>query len=257
VSRNNDPVGSEELSACLDGELEEARRGALERHLADHPEAAARLAEYRRRDEALRLAFAELGADRAWRPLARLGKATARGKGRLRLALAAAVFGVILGATAGLWYESASLKDRTLATLWREAVTAHLLYAGQERQSPVVAAERERISARLSALLEAEVKAPELSMLGLRLVEWRELPADRGPAALLVYRDADGRDVSCYFKRLADSHETGFTVKAAGGTNVVYRLYEHLGYAVVGALPANTLQKIAEVGYHEDSAEDQ
>jgi anti-sigma factor RsiW len=35
----------------------------------------------------------------------------------------------------------------------------------------------------------------------------------------------------------------------AGGSNVIYRLDEQLGYAVVGALPVNTLQRIAEVGY--------
>ena len=248
------PVGPEELSAYLDGELEDARRLAVERHLADHPEAAARLTDYRRRDKALRLAFAELGTDQVQHLTARVRQASARGNDRFRLALAAAVLGVILGA-AGWWYKSASLEDRTLASLAREAVTAHILYAGRGGRGPLAAEDRERVSARLSALLGAGVKAPDLSMLGFRLVELRELPADSGPAALLVYRDADGRDVSCYFKRLADNRETGFTEKAADETNVVYRLYEHLGYAVVGALPASTLQQIAEVGYHENSGE--
>jgi anti-sigma factor RsiW len=113
------------------------------------------------------------------------------------------------------------------------------------------------VSARLSTLLGAEVEVPNLSQLGLRLVGLQELPADGGLAALLVYRDTDGRDVSCYFKRLIENRETDFTRMAAAGTNVVYRLDEHLGYAVVGALPVSTLQKIAEVGYREISSKGQ
>ncbi len=78
-----------------------------------------------------------------------------------------------------------------------------------------------------------------------------------GPAALLVYQDADGREVSCYFKHLAENRETGFARKVAGGASVIYRLDEHLGYAVVGALPVGTLQRIAELGYRQNLGEAQ
>jgi anti-sigma factor RsiW len=244
------------LSAYVDSELGEERYAAVESHLADHPEAAARLAEYRRRDEALRLAFAELSADQAKRPTPCIGPPGRRRRHRFRLAIAAAIFGLILG-TAGWWYASTILEDHALAALAHEAVTAHLLYADQPGRSPIVTENRERVSARLSALLGAEVKAPNLSGLGLQLVELRELAADGGPAALLVYQDADGREVSCYFKHLAENRETGFARKVAGGASVIYRLDEHLGYAVVGALAVGTLQRIAELGYRQNLGEAQ
>jgi anti-sigma factor RsiW len=256
VNRDTGPVDLEDVSAYLDGELDEARRAAVESHLADHAEAAARLAEYRRRDEALRLAFAELSADQAKRPTPCVGRPGPRRRHRFRLAIAAAILGVILG-TPGWWYGSTILEDRALATLAREAVAAHLLYASQPGQSPLVTGDREHVSARLSALLGAEVQAPNFSTLGLRFVGLRELAADSGPAALLVYQDADGREVSCYFKHLAENRETGFARKVAGGGSVIYRLDEHLGYAVVGALPVNTLQRIAEVGYRQNLGEAQ
>ena len=63
MRRDTGPVDLGDLSAYLDSELGEERCAAVESHLADHPEAAARLAEYRRRDEALRLAFAQLSVD--------------------------------------------------------------------------------------------------------------------------------------------------------------------------------------------------
>jgi anti-sigma factor RsiW len=117
-----------------------------------------------------------------------------------------------------------------------------------------VAGRRSEVSARLSALLGTEVKAPDLSALGFRLVGLRELPAGNGPAVLLVYQDAVGHHVSCYFERLADNRETGFTRLTADKTSIVYRLDEHLGYAVVGALPVSSLERIARVGYREISS---
>jgi anti-sigma factor RsiW len=242
------------LSAYLDGELGEARRAGVESHLTDHPEAAARLAEYRRRDEALRLAFARLSADQARHPMPRVMQAKSPGKRRVPLAIAAAMFSVMLG-TAGWWYGSTILEDRALAALADDAVTAHLLYASQPGQSPLVTGDSEHVSARLSAFLGSEVKAPNFSTLGLRFFGLHELATDRGPAALLVYQDADGREVSCYFKHLAENRETGFARKVAGGANVIYRLDEHLGYAVVGALPVSALQRIAEVGYRQNLGE--
>jgi anti-sigma factor RsiW len=256
VRRDTGPVNLEDVSAYLDSELGEERCAAVESHLADHPEAAVRLAEYNRRDEVLRRAFAELSADQTKRPTPRVRRASSRGRHRFRLAIAAAMLGMILG-PAGWWYGSTILEDRALATLAHAAVTAHLLYGSQSGQRPLVAEDQDHVSPKLSALLGVEVKAPNLSQLGLRLVGLRELPADRGPAALLVYRDTDGRDVSCYFKRFAENRETNFTRMAAAGTNVIYRLDEHLGYAVVGALPVSALQKIAELGYREISSKGQ
>ena len=256
MRRDTRPIGLADLSAYLDGELGEERCAAVESHLADHAEAAARLAEYRRRDEALRLAFAQLNVDQAKRPAPRIRQASSLGRHRFRLAVAAAILGVILG-TAGWWYGSPILEDRALATLAHEAVTAHLLYASLPVQSALVAEDSAQVSARLSALLGAGVRAPNLSTLGLRLVGLHELPADRGPAALLVYQDADGREIFCYFKHLAESRETGFAQKVAAGASVIYRLDEHLGYAVVGALPVSALQRIAEVGYRENASEEQ
>jgi len=255
VRRDTSAIDLEDVSAYLDGELDEGRRAAVESHLADHPEAAARLAEYRRRDEALRLAFARLSADQAKHPTPRVIQARFPGKRRVPLAIAATVLGVMLG-TAGWWYGSTILENRALATLAHEAVTAQLLYASQPGQSPLVTEDSEHVSARLSAFLGAEVKAPNLSTLGLRLVGLHELASDRGPAALLVYQDADGREISCYFKHLAESRETGFVRMAAATTNVIYRLDEHLGYAVVGPLSVSALQRIAEVGYRENASEE-
>ena len=52
-------ISTTDLSAYLDGELDEDRRVAIEGVLAENPEMADRLSEYQRRDAALRRAFNE------------------------------------------------------------------------------------------------------------------------------------------------------------------------------------------------------
>jgi anti-sigma factor RsiW len=52
-------ISTADLSAYLDGELDEDRRVAIESVLAENREIADRLSEYQRRDAALRLALNE------------------------------------------------------------------------------------------------------------------------------------------------------------------------------------------------------
>ena len=52
-------ISTADLSAYLDGELDEDRRVAIEGVVAENPEMADRLSEYQRRDAALRLALNE------------------------------------------------------------------------------------------------------------------------------------------------------------------------------------------------------
>ena len=55
-------ISTGDLSAYLDGELDEDRRVAIEGVVAENPEMADRLSEYQRRDAALRQAFNEFSA---------------------------------------------------------------------------------------------------------------------------------------------------------------------------------------------------
>jgi anti-sigma factor RsiW len=239
-----------DLSAYVDCELDELRSAAVERHIAERPDAETRIAAYRRRDEVLRHAFADYGVDRAGNLETRLRVASLRSRWRLRAAVAAALLGAIVGA-AGWRYATS---DFALAAVAREAATAHSLYAGQTARSALMTEPREQTSAKLSALIGAKVEAPDLSSFGFLFIGMREIHAGNGPAILLVYRDGAGRDISCYFERLADDRESGFMRMTVGRISVIYRHDEHLGYAVVGALSASLLEEIADAGYREVSA---
>lgn len=246
------PIGPEELSAYIDDELDVRARARIDDYLTAHPEEMARLAEYRRRDEAIRLIFAEIGASRT-RPLT--GRAPRHHDwpfARRWVAAAAAILVIVLGTAAWhyTWHYIGVIgQERTLATLDREAVTAHLLYARSTEPRQLPAIDGQRVSGRMSALLGASVNPPDLSRFHLRLVGFHELAADNGPAALLIYQSPNGEEVSCYFKRLSANSATGFRRRATPETNVVYRLEPQLGYAVAGRLALPRLQEVAAAGY--------
>jgi anti-sigma factor RsiW len=253
MTSDTSPVVLEDLSAYLDGELDAPRREAVERHLAAHPDAAARLDGYRRRDEALRLAFAEIaGAGNGHRRLDRL---SARPAGWRRWAVAAAAL-LCVGMGAAAWWLAAQHADdrRVLAGLRQEALTAHLLYEHRTDSLPAAPDGHRRLAARLSALVGPTVRLPDLAALGFRLDGMRELAAAGSPAALLVYRDAGGRHVSCYFRRVARDRDTGFDRYEGADANVVLRVDDGVAYAVVGALAPAMLQQIAALAYQEGAA---
>lgn len=246
MSEDKDPIRLEELSAYSDDELDANRRTAVERRLADDPAAAARLAEYRRRDGALRLAFDRIG-EVEHKPLVHRGRTTRPSAAPRRWALFAAVIACVGVFSVAWWLRvERNIDNRELSALASESTAAHFRYLGSSEGAANAAGNQERPLASLTALLGLEVKVPDLSGLGFRLTGVRDLAGSGGPAVLLVYRDGAGQEVSCYFKRLASARETGFKQKDAAGVRIVYRLEERLGYAVVGSLPAATLQQIAE-----------
>jgi anti-sigma factor RsiW len=250
VRKNRSPIGLEDLSGYLDGELDAGRRAAVERDLADNPEAAARVVAYRRRDQTLRLALMELAPGHRDERLPTIRPAHPAG-GRWRWLIAATVFLCVMLGAATWWQYASQADSQALSRLAQVAVTAHLHSVAHPDAEGDVASDRDPVSAPSSWRFGFPLKAPDLSGFGYRLVGIRNVAGSGGPAAVFFYRDSDGREVSCYVERLGGNRETPFKREKVAGVNVVYRLDEELGYAVVGALSLATLQQIAEAGYRD------
>jgi anti-sigma factor RsiW len=239
---DEDPVRLEELSAYVDGALDPERRRVVERHLADHPEDAARVAAYRLRDDSLRLALAEpavpQGIRIAPRPVRRQPWWPA---------IAAALVALVLAG--GVWWEGRDGgEDRALAAIVHDATVAHLMYAAADTLGGR-ALDAAQLSAALASATAGRGRVPDLSPFGLRLAGGRELPAESGPAVLLVYVDDMGRPLSCYFTEVEPEGETPYVSRAASGVETIARLDEGVGYAVVGSLSPAELSVVATAGY--------
>jgi len=182
------PIDDDDLHAYADGRLDEARAAAVAAHLEGHPEHAARIADYRRIDAALREAY---GAPDE-----------ARGRARRRwLPVAAALAGLVVGAAGGWWAGRGGADDGTLAAFARHAASAYVVYAPDRRHPVEVgAAESDHLGRWLSARMGVTFRIPPLTDLGFRLIGGRLMVGSMQPAALLMYEDAAGRRLVVYVR---------------------------------------------------------
>ncbi|MDH3918169.1 MAG: anti-sigma factor [Rhodospirillales bacterium] len=249
-------ISEQDLQAYVDGWLDPARLAAVEAYLAEHPDEAARLAAYRRQNEALRGAFAEprgedvperllLAARRRspGRPLAWLARAAAA------LALVAVGFGAGWGLRGGL--ETSGLARGDGAFLVQQAAAAHRVFSVEVRHPVEVRAEEAHLVAWLSKRVGVPLKAPDLSGHGFRLVGGRLLPAAEGTAAQLMYEDEAGRRVTAYMTANTSGGETAFRFAEDRGLAAFYWLEGPLGYALVGALTRAELIALAKSVYRQ------
>jgi anti-sigma factor RsiW len=235
------PVTEADLHAWLDGELPEVRRRDVEQYLDHHPEEAARLAAYRRQNEALSELYDAVLDEPVPRRLRR--------RSSLRWRHAAAVAWIALGGLLG-WF-ARDLGDTGLrAELppWaKRAAVAHVVYAPEVRHPVEVTAEQEgHLVAWLSKRLGAPLRIPQLNELGYGLVGGRLLPGERGPVAQFMYQDGRGQRLTLYVRVNAeDSRETAFRFARESNVGVFYWIDRKLGYALSGEVGKEELLQVA------------
>jgi anti-sigma factor RsiW len=252
----SEKVNDAQLHAYVDGALGDADRAAVEAHLADHPQDAARVRAYQSQNEALHRAFdAVLQEPHSLR----VGEARlpAAARWRRSLALAATFVG---GAALGALLHAGFVQQRSAGggptPIARQAALAHVAYLPEVRHPVEVAAsDEEHLIAWLSKRLDAPVRAPSLVAAGFRLLGGRLLPpageAGRAPVALFIYESDQGKRLSLLVRRETGSHDTAFRFSRQGATNVFYWIDGPLGYALAGEIGRDELSTIAQGVYQQ------
>ena len=207
-------MSSEDLAAYLDGEMTPQRHAEMERHLAHSPEDAARLERWRRRDIALRIGLSELAKAGEAEIALRLHRQGERNRApALRWAPAAAMLLAIAVAGSAWWLRE---ERNTSAELTHAAATAYL--AGTATLVPAGnAADRDQLAENIAAHLGVWVSPPDLSKFGFNLTGGQLLTSSDHPAAQLIYVDARGRRISCFFRRIDTDRETDWEYEKAEG----------------------------------------
>ena len=244
-------MNEDRLHAYVDDALSAEERRAVEAHLADHPEDAARVQAWRETNLALHQLFDpvldeahDVGLHRSSPRWIRL---------RPALALAATLaLGIGIGALGQAWLAP----ERQPMPLARQAALAHAAYVTEVRHPVEVGAQEEQhLVAWLSKRLAAPLKAPDLQQVGFRLLGGRLLPTsgDIGdaPVALLMYENAQGKRLSLMVRRAAASRDTAFRFAAQGATSVFYWIDGPFGYALAGEIPREELSVIARTVYQQ------
>ncbi|MDP1899838.1 MAG: anti-sigma factor [Rubrivivax sp.] len=245
----------EELSAWVDGELPEAERPRIEAWLRAHPEDAARARRWADDRDALRARLGPIADE----PVPALLRATVwRGAGLPRWAMAASAAGLLLlGGLAGggavwQWQRYPVQVVATAPQGWvQRAAFAHAVYAPEPRHAVEVKAQEEHLARWLTRRIETPVKLFDLRAQGFELVGGRLLPDGPGKSAQLMYQDAQGLRVTVYLRKPEKDVDAAFRFERQGELGLFYWIEEGCAYALVGALPRETLLALAQAIYQQ------
>lgn len=195
-------ITEETLHAYVDDRLGPSERAAVERHLAQHPDDAARIADFQAQRRLLQEAFGPVLQEPLPERLAQRRFATAPMLWRVAAVVVWMTAGAILG-----W----GLRDRqappaqTAAyeqTLVERARMAHVIYTAEGRRAVEVPASQEDDMIRwLSKRMNAAVRVPDLTAYGFQAMGGRLLPGAEGPACQIMYQNAAGKRLTIYLAR--------------------------------------------------------
>jgi anti-sigma factor RsiW len=262
------PPTDTELSAWVDGELPAADHPRVSAWLHTHPEDAARVQAW----ATDRLALHKLGQEALAAPVpAALQSQVWRRHGMPpRWAMAAAAAGLLLtggllgGTAAWQWQGQRSAQELArvqtqfaagTAGGWvQRAAYAHSIYTNEPRHAVEVKAQEEHLSRWLTRRIDIPVKLFDLHAQGFELVGGRLLPDGPGKSAQLMYQDADKRRVTVYLRKPEAGVDAAFRFERQGELGMFYWVEAGAGYALVGALPRETLLALAQAIYQQHPA---
>jgi anti-sigma factor RsiW len=112
-----------------------------------------------------------------------------------------------------------------------------------------VKAQEEHLSRWLTRRIEVPVKLFDLREQGFELVGGRLLPDGPGKSAQLMYQNAAGLRVTVYLRKPEQGAAAAFRYERQGEVGLFYWVDEGCGYALVGALPRETLLGLSEAIY--------
>jgi anti-sigma factor RsiW len=249
----------EQLSAWLDAALpadEQARVGAW---LAEHPDDEARVRLWAADREGLRAWGDALLAAPVPERLTRAVQGAPANPAWRQAAMAAGllVTGVLLGA-GGLWQWQrlqppllAGAADKTASGWVQRAAYAHAVFTPEPRHPVEVKAQEEHLARWLTRRIDVPVKLFDLRAQGFELVGGRLLPDGPGKSAQLMYQDAQGLRVTVYLRKPEDGTPAAFRYERQGELGLFYWVESGAGYALVGALPKETLLALAQAIYQQ------
>lgn len=254
------PVTEQDLQAYVDGWLPPARQAAVEQYLAEHPDEAARMRDYRAQSEAVRAVMHDAEPAVVPERLLRAARGGGAGSGRSWLVRAVAAALLLAVGFGGGWTMQGVFgpsRDDWLAglpadaELPRVATAAHRVYAVEVRHPVEVRAEEAHLMGWLSKRVGRPLGAPNLDRFGFRLMGGRLLPASSGAAAQLMYEDDGGRRISVYVETHPSESKVAFRFAEESGLGAFYWLDGRSGFALVGPLQRAELFDMAKAVYQQ------
>lgn len=247
-------IDESELHAWVDGQLADARRAAVEAAVAADDGLAERARAYRAQNDEIRALFGDAAHEPVPNHLRPRRIAARRNRRRWLVPLAASVVWLAIG-LAGGWLAHDRLGEGAVVEASRHvasrALSAHRVYAVEVRHPVEVFADEEAHLVKwLSKRLGHQIRTPDLTPQGFRLVGGRLLPAEGGaPAAQFMYENAAGRRVTVYASLYRSGQETAFRYQTVQDIGAFIWLEPDMAYAVAGDIPREPLLAVSRIVY--------
>lgn len=193
--------GEATVHAYVDGRLDEAARARVEAWLDRHPEHAGEIRQWQHDAQQLRAAFGGMVATPGGERLdpARI-RARRRRRVRARLALVASLLLAVIAGGVGGW-QARGATAMAASPPMADALQAYRMFALRPHVKFDVT---QRHPGELQAWLDSHFRdapsLPDLAHTGFQPTAARLLATDSGPAAIVLYRDGDGRAISFYIR---------------------------------------------------------
>lgn len=255
MTDHDKPVTEDELHAYVDGLLPDDRKEAVATWLAANPDAAALVAAWRAQADAVRARYGAVSQEpvperlQLDRIIAGDIMAARRGSRPFRIMAAAAVLLAFVGGAAAGW-AARGAPDRALSgfdQMTAQALDAYKLYVVEVRHPvEVPGAEAAHLRQWLSKRVGYELRIPDLSSLGLKLVGGRLLPGPTGSAAAFyMYENAAGDRYTIYCAK-ATQGETALHFRTGDKYAAVTWVDDNIGYVVSGPSDRDRLEMVAK-----------
>ena len=155
------------------------------------------------------------------------------------------VLALAIGAASG-WWAHGPQRPTEIARLSVEAVSAYRVFANDTADGIELRPDnRLELSASLTQKLGRSVALPDLSQLGYHLLGGRVLAAMYGPAAMLIYEDAQGNRMTIYIQPMRIGEETPMRSVDAGVVDGYAWINRQIGYSVMSEGDRARLHSIA------------
>jgi anti-sigma factor RsiW len=246
------PVTEDEIHAYVDKELPAERCGDIEAWLASHPQDAERVQAWRAMAEALHARYDSVANEPVPRRL-ELERLARPPRKWIYGTIAATLAAFIVGGATGWLAHGAAARPSAFQSFTLDALDAHRLYVVEVRHPvEVPGSERAHLQQWLTKRCGWDVRAPELSATGLKLVGGRLLPGPTGPASFLMYESASGERFTVYTAR-TETGTTQMRYTSKDNEGAMFWADRGVGYVVSGGTDRERLNQVARLVY--DQAE--